>query len=102
VLELDLQDYKFLTIYINKIRPSIKHHDFIFTSLQHNSNPLSYNAVYAIFSQMDKVFEETFSEYKSAAHFDAIQRLTPHVTRHTWATLTLHKIYWDKPDCTIS
>ncbi len=96
VLELDLQDYKFLTIYIDKIRPSIKHHDFIFTSLQHNSNPLSYNAVYAIFSQMDKVFEETFSEYKSAAHFDAIQRLTPHVTRHTWATLTLHKIYWDK------
>jgi integrase len=96
VLELDLQDYKFLMVYIDKIRPSIKHHNFIFTALQQSDKPLSYNAVHAIFSQIDKTFETAFPEYKSVEHFDAIQRLTPHVTRHTWANLTLHKIYWDK------
>lgn len=96
VLELDIQDYKFLMAYIDKIRPSIEHHDFIFTALQRNDKPLSYNAVYAIFSHIDRAFEKKFPEYKSSEHFDAIRRLTPHVTRHTWANLTLHKIYWDK------
>uniref|UniRef100_UPI003F65839C site-specific integrase n=1 Tax=Dickeya zeae TaxID=204042 RepID=UPI003F65839C len=93
VLELDKQDYSFLNIYIDRIRPKSDNHDFIFTSSQGIGKPLSYTSVHSIFSQLDDSFVKNFPEYKSPSYFDTLQRLTPHVTRHTWAYLTLQKIY---------
>lgn len=93
VLELDKIDYEFLMIYMQKIRKNSITHDFIFASSQNPESPLSYNAVHFIFSEIDKVFSLNFPECKSAEHFDALMKFTPHVTRHTWAYLTLKKLY---------
>lgn len=93
VLELDKIDYEFLMIYMQKIRKNSMTHDFIFASSQNPENPLSYNAVHLIFSEIDKVFSLNYPECKSAERFDAIKKFTPHVTRHTWAYLTLKKLY---------
>ncbi|CNB72020.1 putative integrase/recombinase [Yersinia intermedia] len=93
VLELDKQDYSFLSIYIERIRPKTDNHDFIFTSSQGVGKPLSYTTIHSIFSKIDDVFTNNYPEYKSQLYSDALQRLTPHVTRHTWAYLTLQRIY---------
>lgn len=96
ILELDKQDYDLLNIYIQKIRPKTNTHNFIFTSSQNGENPLSYNAVHAIFSEIDIAFSRFNPEYKSSDYYDSLRKLTPHVTRHTWAYLTLRKIYISK------
>ncbi|MEL0577520.1 site-specific integrase [Pectobacterium punjabense] len=92
VLELDKQDHDFLIIYIEKLRPKTEH-DYVFTSTHSGGKPLSYNSVYSIFLQIDSKFSKEFPEYKSLNYFDSIKKLTPHVTRHTWAYLTLQKLY---------
>ncbi|PLK74738.1 site-specific integrase, partial [Klebsiella pneumoniae] len=48
---------------------------------------------HSMFSKIYDVLSKKFPEYKSHSYFDVLQRLTPHVTRHTWAYLTLKKIY---------
>ncbi|MNJ11777.1 site-specific tyrosine recombinase XerC [compost metagenome] len=96
VLELESDDYRYINIYIEKIRPKTSEHNFIFTDLRKNVNPLSYNAVYAIFSKVDSAIDKIYPEFKSADYFDAIERLTPHITRHTWASLMLSKLYRDE------
>lgn len=93
VLELDKVDYEFLVIYMQKIRKNSTTHNFIFASSQNPESPLSYNTVHSIFSKIDKVFSVNYPECKSLERFDAIMKLTPHVTRHTWAYLTMKKLY---------
>ena len=93
VLELDKADYEFLMIYMQKIRRKSITHNFIFASRQNPESPLSYNTVHLIFSEIDKVFSLNYPECKSAERFDALMKFTPHVTRHTWAYLTIKKIY---------
>ncbi|HHD2894201.1 TPA: hypothetical protein ACNZ7B_005703, partial [Klebsiella quasipneumoniae subsp. similipneumoniae] len=68
-------------------------HNFIFASRQNPESPLSYNAVQLIFSEIDKIFSLNYPECKSAERFDALIKFTPHVTRHTWAYLTIKKLY---------
>jgi integrase len=96
VLELDEQDYKFIDLYIKKIRSQNLHHEFIFTSTDSTNDPLSYNTVYDIFIKIDAVITQYHPEYKSPDRFDSIQRITPHITRHTWAYLTLQRLYESK------
>nr|WP_224552650.1 site-specific integrase [Pectobacterium versatile] len=96
VLELERQDYSFLKIYIERIRPRNDSHNFIFTSFQGMAKPLSYTSIHSIFSKIDDAFDKNHPDYKSQLYFDAIQRLTPHVTRHTWAYLTLKRLYYTK------
>ncbi|ELX9823729.1 TPA: site-specific integrase [Escherichia coli] len=93
VLELDKVDYEFLMIYMQKIRKKSTTHNFIFASSQNPESPLSYNAVHLIFSEVDKVFSLNYPECKSAERFDALMKFTPHITRHTWAYLTIKKLY---------
>lgn len=50
-------------------------------------------SVHSIFSKIDQVFTNQYPEYKSPLYSDSLQRLTPHTTRHTWAFLTLQKIW---------
>lgn len=74
VLELDKQDYIFLSIYIAKLRPKTDKHDFIFTSSQQSAKPLSYTSVHSIFSKIDQVFTNQYPEYKSPLYSDSLVR----------------------------
>ncbi|WP_250204373.1 hypothetical protein [Escherichia coli] len=38
-------------------------------------------------------FSLNYPECKSAERFDALMKFTPHITRHTWAYLTIKKLY---------
>ncbi|HBV3592849.1 TPA: site-specific integrase [Klebsiella pneumoniae] len=96
VLELDKQDYNLLMLYINRIRKSNSSHDFIFTSSQKNEKPLSYSAVHTLFTKIDSIFKRNNPEFCNSDYYDCLQRLTPHTARHTWAYLTLKKIYHQK------
>ena len=93
VLELDKADYEFLIIYMQKIRRKSITHNFIFASRQNPESPLSYTAGHLIFSEIYQVFSLNYPEFKSAERFDALMKFTPHVTRHTWAYLTIKKLY---------
>ncbi|KHT29589.1 site-specific integrase [Pectobacterium carotovorum] len=95
VLALDKLDYHFLSLYIRKIRHRTSH-NFMFTSTQRQHPPLSYHTVYDIFSKIDVIFSVQHPEYKSDKCFDAIESISPHITRHTWAYLTLQRIYGEK------
>lgn len=95
VLALDRWDHNLLNIYINKIRPDSSH-NFLFTSTQKQHKPLSYHTVYTMFSRIDAAFTEQYPEYKSDECFDCIEKITPHITRHTWAYMTLQRVYSDK------
>ncbi|EHV4722840.1 site-specific integrase [Escherichia coli] len=95
VLALDKLDFHFLNIYIHKIRPQASH-SFLFTSTQRLHPPLSYHAVYDIFTRIDDIMSVQYHEYKKDEYYDAIESISPHITRHTWAYLTLQRIYRDK------
>ena len=95
VIEIEKEDYAFLQLYINKIRPKADN-VFIFTTLREQFKPLSYDAIYLLFAKIDKVFTEHFPYFKNTSYFDSIVSLTPHVARHTWAYLTLERIYIER------
>ncbi|HFN7781326.1 TPA: site-specific integrase, partial [Escherichia coli] len=69
---------------------------FLFTSTQRLHPPLSYHAVYDIFTRIDDIMSVQYPEYKKDEYYDAIESISPHITRHTWAYLTLQRIYRDK------
>ncbi|ECI3511506.1 site-specific integrase [Salmonella enterica subsp. arizonae] len=96
VLELDKHDYNLLMIYINRIRKNDSSHDFIFTSSQKNGKPLSYSAVHTLFAKLDFILKRNHPEFCDPGCYDSLPRLTPHTARHTWAYLTLKKIYRQK------
>ena len=95
VVEIEKEDYDFLQLYIKLIRPEVKH-NFVFTTLKQPSNPLSYDAIYLVFSQIDNVLTEYYPAFKDPKNSDHIEKLTPHVARHTWAYMTLENIYQKK------
>ncbi len=95
VLALDKSDYYFLNIYIHKVR-DCSSHNFLFTSTQEPHPPLSYHTVYDIFAMIDDILSTQHPEYKSDECFDSIKNISPHITRHTWAYLTLQRIYREK------
>ncbi len=37
-----------------------------------------------------------YPEYKTDEYFDSVESISPHITRHTWAYLTLQRIYREK------
>lgn len=95
VLALDKLDFHFLNIYIHKIRPQASH-SFLFTSTQRLHPPLSYHAVYDIFTRIDDIMSVQYPEYKKDEYYDAIESISPHITRHTLAYLTLQRLYREK------
>ncbi|MBG3078779.1 site-specific integrase [Proteus mirabilis] len=95
VIEIDKFDYHLLTIYIKKIRPLTKH-NFLFCSTKKDNSPLSYYSIYSIFEKINDVFIKSHPEYYSKECYDSIEKITPHIARHTWAYLTLQRIYNDK------
>ena len=95
LIEIEKEDYEFLQMYIKRIRPKSKHR-FIFTTLKKPFNPLSYDAIYLLFSKINDVLMKTYPEFRNPKYSDSIDKLTPHVARHTWAYLALERIYRDK------
>lgn len=88
VIKLDSMDYKFLILYIEKIS-HFNHSDILFTSLKPPYSPLSYSSINAIFKRIEQAFRTSHPEYFEDKNIDSIQKLTPHVCRHTWAYITL-------------
>ena len=71
VLALDKLDFHFLNIYIHKIRPQASH-SFLFTSTQKLHPPLSYHAVYDVFTRIDDIMSVQYPEYKTDEYFDSV------------------------------
>ena len=88
VIKLDSMDYKFLMLYIEKIR-NFNNSDILFTSLKPPYSPLSYSSINAIFKTIEQAFRASHPVYFDDTNIDSIQKLTPHVCRHTWAYITL-------------
>ncbi|HCU0823463.1 site-specific integrase [Acinetobacter nosocomialis] len=88
VIKLDCMDYKFLRLYIEKIR-NFNDSDILFTSLKPPYSPLSYSSINAIFNIIEQTFRTLHPIYFDDINIDSIQKLTPHVCRHTWAYMTL-------------
>ncbi|KQC98386.1 site-specific integrase [Acinetobacter soli] len=88
VIKLDSIDYKFLMLYIEKIR-NFNNSDILFTSLKPPYSPLSYSSINAIFKTIEHAFRASHPVYFDDTNIDSIQKLTPHVCRHTWAYITL-------------
>lgn len=88
VIKLDSMDYKFLMLYIEKIR-NFNDSDILFTSLKPPYSPLSYSSINAIFNMIEQAFRTLHPIYFDDINIDSIQKLTPHVCRHTWAYMTL-------------
>ena len=87
-LALSAHDYKFIHHYINHHRGSPSHR-FIFTSTWNNKTPLSYamlrRAVINLFCQLERLYPDAVS----SEFVESIEKLTPHMFRHTWATRKL-------------
>ncbi|WP_336944343.1 site-specific integrase [Acinetobacter modestus] len=88
VIKVDSMDYKFLMLYIEKIR-NFNNSDILFTSLKPPYSPLSYSSINAIFKAIEQAFRASHPVYFDDTNIDSIQKLTPHVCRHTWAYITL-------------
>lgn len=88
VIKLDSMDYRFVMLYIENIR-NFNQSDILFTSMKPPYSPLSYSAIYAIFTKIEQTFRTLHPIYFDDTNIDSIQKLTPHVCRHTWAYITL-------------
>ena len=88
VIKLDSMDYKFLMLYMEKIR-NLNDSDILFTSLKPPYSPLSYSSINAIFKVIEQVFRTLHPIYFDDINIESIHKFTPHVCRHTWADITL-------------
>lgn len=88
VIKLNNMDFKFLNLYIENIR-NFTESDLLFTSLKPPYSPLSYSSINAIFIKIDKAFRKLHPIYFDHTNIDSVQKITPHICRHTWAYITL-------------
>ncbi|MDV2442006.1 site-specific integrase [Acinetobacter gerneri] len=88
VIKLDSMDYKFLMLYMEKIR-NFNDSDILFTSLKPPYSPLSYSSINAIFKVIEQVFRTLHPIYFDDINIESIHKFTPHACRHTWAYITL-------------
>ncbi|MCG5266908.1 site-specific integrase [Acinetobacter pittii] len=88
VIKLQERDYRILQIYINEIRKEIPS-QILFTSLKPPYSALSYASVKKIFDQVDLSLKALLPECFDTSAYDSIERLTPHVCRHSWAYMML-------------
>lgn len=89
VIKLQERDYKFLKVYISKIRKKISS-EILFTSLKPPFSALSYSSINKLFDKIDSVLRINNPKYFNERNYDSIERITPHVCRHTWAYMMLN------------
>lgn len=88
VIKLQERDYRILQIYMNEIRNEIPS-QILFTSLKPPYSALSYASVKKIFDQLDLSLKALLPECFDTSAYDSIERLTPHMCRHSWAYMML-------------
>lgn len=88
VLELQERDYQFLNIYMTQIRTK-NSSEILFTSLKAPYSALSYSSISKIFEKINDVLKNIVPAYFDVGAYDSIEKLTPHVCRHTWAYMML-------------
>lgn len=89
VIKLQERDYKILKIYMDEIRQETPS-QILFTSLKPPYSALSYASIRKIFDQLDVSLKFLIPECFDNSNYDSIERLTPHVCRHSWAYMTLN------------
>lgn len=101
-IELTVDDWTTISIYINKYRDPLfaekayDDHNILFIKGTGKLSPLSYDAVNTFYKKkIDPAFIKLYSYYRNekARFIDYLVNLTPHVGRHTWAYTTLRYIY---------
>jgi len=88
VLELQERDYQFLNIYMTQIRKN-NPSEILFTSLKAPYSALSYSSINKLFDKINEALRIAVPEYFDDRAYDSIEKLTPHVCRHTWAYMML-------------
>lgn len=88
VLELQERDYQFLNIYMNEIRKDISS-EILFTSLKPPYSAFSYSSISKLFDKLNEILRNIVPEHFDDKSYDSIEKLTPHVCRHTWAYMML-------------
>ena len=88
VIKLQERGYRILQIYIDEIRKEIPS-QILFTSLKPPYSALSYASVKKIFDHVDLSLKTLLPECFDTSAYDSIERLTPHVCRHSWAYMML-------------
>ena len=89
VIKLQERDYKILKIYMDEIRQEIPS-QILFTSLKPPYSALSYASIRKVFDQVDASLKALIPECFDDSNYDSIERLTPHVCRHSWAYMMLN------------
>lgn len=92
VITLSEIDYQFIQKYIQNIRKD-NHTQRLFTSLQPPYPAISYAAINKIFNQVNSKLQTVHPVFFDENRVDSINKLTPHVCRHTWAYITLKFAY---------
>lgn len=88
VIQLQDRDYKLIQIYINEIRKESPT-QILFTALRPPYSALSYASIYKIFDELDLKLRTMAPQYFDSNSYDALEKITPHVCRHTWAYMML-------------
>lgn len=110
-IELDVDDYHYLKIYVEQYRnplfsanaekakqenkAPIKDHSVLFIKGNGKLSPLSYDAIRHSYNKIDKAFIKLHPYYRVSRQIDYMVKLTAHVGRHTWAYMALHHIYFE-------
>lgn len=88
VIKLQERDYKILNIYINEVRKEIPS-KILFTSSKPPYSALSYSSIDKIFNEVENSVKAHSPRFFDSSNYDSIERLTPHVCRHSWAYMSL-------------
>lgn len=85
-------DYKALKMYCDLYRGKTKH-DFLFTSTRLDYPPLSYQQLFKITKDIESKLKIVCPESFDKGFLDYIDSFSPHVFRHTWATMTISALH---------
>lgn len=82
-------DYDLLTFYVSEIRnkPVAPDNTFLFTS--DRNQPLNLRYPNTLCDNIFRVINKHFTEIIDASNADCMEKITPHMFRHTWAVQTL-------------
>lgn len=90
---LNPRDAEFLKMYMNNIRSKEATNNLLFLSLQQPYLPLSQSSLKKIFKIVNDAMKDKYPSFFDSSYIDSIDKITPHVCRHTWAYLSLQYNY---------
>lgn len=90
---LSARDAEFLKMYLDNIRSKEATNNMLFLSLQKPYLPLSQSSLKKIFKTVNDAMKEQFPQFFDSSDVNSIDKITPHICRHTWAYLSLQYNY---------